>query len=149
MNRNLLIGLVVASLLLALGLFLYNQSKSQSTPADTEVAPVIDSTPSSAPSSESTSSAAPAREIIVTGSPFKFDPATIKVKNGETIKIVFKNAKGMHDFTINELNVKTPVIQAGQDSTVEFTASKTGSFEYYCSVGNHRDQGMKGTLIVE
>ncbi len=32
---------------------------------------------------------------------------------------------------------------------VEFTADKKGTFEYYCSVGEHRVNGMKGKFIVE
>ena len=32
---------------------------------------------------------------------------------------------------------------------VEFTVDKTGTFEYYCSVGQHRANGMVGNLIVE
>lgn len=34
-------------------------------------------------------------------------------------------------------------------TSVTFVADETGTFEYYCSVGNHRGQGMIGKLIVE
>ena len=37
----------------------------------------------------------------------------------------------------------------GQIDEVEFVVDKAGTFEYYCSVGNHRQMGMVGKLIVE
>jgi len=43
----------------------------------------------------------------------------------------------------------TDKVQAPGTTSVEFVADQEGAFEYYCSVGNHRQQGMKGTLIVE
>lgn len=55
----------------------------------------------------------------------------------------------MHDFVIDELNIRTKRIAGGESDSVTFTADKTGAFEYYCSVGNHREMGMKGRLIVE
>jgi heme/copper-type cytochrome/quinol oxidase subunit 2 len=55
----------------------------------------------------------------------------------------------MHDFVIDELGVKIPVTQAGDTSVVEFVADTPGTYEYYCSVGEHRAQGQVGTLIVE
>ena len=85
----------------------------------------------------------------VTGVAFSFTPTEIRVKKGDTVRIVFKNNQGNHDWTIDEFNARTPVIGAGSTATVQFVANKTGSFEYYCSVGNHRQLGMKGTLIVE
>ena len=67
---------------------------------------------------------------------------------GDKVAIEFKNSDGNHDFTIDEFNVKTKTISSGETAKVEFTASKTGSFEFYCSIGNHRQMGMKGTLLV-
>lgn len=90
-----------------------------------------------------------ARVINVKGSPFKFEPSEIKVKKGEKVKIVFMNEKGMHDWVNDEFDAKTKQIKDGQTDSVEFTADKTGTFEYYCSVGNHRQMGMVGNLIVE
>ncbi len=89
------------------------------------------------------------KEITITGSPFKFVPATIIVKKGDTVKITFKNSGGIHDFVIDELGVKTKTIASGATDTVEFVASKAGTFEYYCSVGTHRAQGMVGKITVQ
>jgi plastocyanin len=101
------------------------------------------------PSSGATSSEAGVKEFTVSGSNFKFEPASLKVNKGDKVKITFKNTGGFHDFVIDELDVATKQIQSGQEEVVEFTADEVGMFEYYCSVGNHRAQGMKGTLTVQ
>jgi plastocyanin len=89
------------------------------------------------------------KTFTVEGSSFKFVPNEIQVKKGDSVKIVFKNAEGFHDWVLDEFNAKSKQIPAGQTDTVEFVADKTGTFEYYCSVGKHRQQGMVGKLIVE
>jgi plastocyanin len=89
------------------------------------------------------------REFTVSGSNFQFSPSTIRVNEGDTVRITFQNQGGTHDWVIDEFNARTPVIQAGQSETIEFVADRAGTFEYYCSVGTHRQMGMVGTLIVE
>jgi len=108
--------------------------------------PSVSTSPKTSPSPTAVSSV---KSFTVVGSPFKFVPGEIKVKKGDTVKITFKNSSGTHDWSLDEFNVKTNVLQGGQEQTVQFVANKTGSFEYYCSVGSHRQMGMKGTLIVE
>ncbi len=71
------------------------------------------------------------------------------VKKGDTVKITFKNSGGMHDWKIDEFSAGTKVLQVGQQETIQFVADKAGTFEYYCSVGQHRAMGMKGSLIVQ
>ena len=89
------------------------------------------------------------KEFTVVGKPFSFTPETIEVNKGDTVRIVFQNQNGTHDWVIDEFNTRTKILQSGQSETVEFVADKTGSFEYYCSIGTHRQMGMKGTLIVK
>ncbi|HRH31719.1 MAG TPA: cupredoxin domain-containing protein [bacterium] len=88
------------------------------------------------------------KTFTVTGENFSFEPSTLTVKKGDTVRIIFKNEDGFHDLKIDELNVATKQIQGGAEETVEFVADKAGTFEYYCSVGKHRDMGMKGTITV-
>lgn len=89
------------------------------------------------------------REFTVSTRSFAFNPAEIKVKKGDRVKITLTNTDGFHDWVVDEFNAKTGRINTGQTSSVEFVADKTGTFEYYCSVGNHRQMGMVGKLIVE
>lgn len=94
-------------------------------------------------------SASAVKTFNVEGGGFYFNPKEIRVKKGDTVKIAFTNKMGTHDWVIDEFNARTKVLGAGQTETIQFVADKTGTFEYYCSVGNHRAQGMKGNLIVE
>ncbi|OGM12585.1 hypothetical protein A2V80_00020 [Candidatus Woesebacteria bacterium RBG_16_39_8b] len=87
--------------------------------------------------------------IEVEGGAYYFKPNEIRVKKGETVRIVFTNAGGSHDIVIDELNVKTKLTKTGEKAEVEFTANEAGEYEFYCSVMNHRALGMGGTLIVE
>jgi len=89
------------------------------------------------------------KEFIVFGKSFSFEPVTIKVTMGDTVKIIFKDSDGFHDLKIGGYNVATSRINAGEESSVQFVADKAGSFEYFCTVGNHRERGMIGTLVVE
>lgn len=89
------------------------------------------------------------REFDISGENFKFSLNEIRVQQDETVIINFTNTSGFHDWTIDEFDARTKQLQTGQSETVKFVADKTGSFEYYCSVGAHRQMGMKGTLVVE
>lgn len=89
------------------------------------------------------------KEFEVSGANFMFNPAEIKVKQNDQVKITFKNIEGFHDLVLDDFNVATSQLAANQEEAISFTANKTGTFEYYCSVGNHRQMGMVGKLIVE
>ncbi len=114
-------------------------------PADTIVRPVAP-TPSPDQSAAPPPQSGSVKTFSVDGKSFSFSPSTITVTKGDRVRITFKNTGGMHDFRIDELGVATKRIGSGQEETVEFVASTAGTFEYYCSVGNHRAMGM---LIVE
>ena len=89
-------------------------------------------------------------EIVeVQGGSFYFEPNEIEVEKGDTVKIKFKAMDAMHDFVIDDLNVRTKIVKSGEMDEVEFVASQEGEFEFYCSVGEHRANGMVGKLIVE
>ncbi len=154
-NTSMILIAVVLLLLVGGGLYVFSQQKKTTAPTSTtseqSVAPTS-SEPSTNPSETETSGDAmtdSTKEITVTGQNFSFTPATITVKKGDKVKLIFKNSGGVHDFVIDELGVKTKQISGGASDTVEFIADKAGTFEYYCSIGNHRQMGMKGTLIVE
>lgn len=89
------------------------------------------------------------KEFEVDGSNFEFSVKEIKVKKGDTVRIVFSVADGFHDWVIDEFEAKTAQLKTGESETIEFVADETGTFEYYCSVGEHRAMGMVGKLIVE
>jgi len=80
---------------------------------------------------------------------FSFSEKEIRVKKGDTVRITVVNAGGFHDWVLDEFELATERLQAGESQTIEFVADKEGEFEYYCSVGTHRAQGQVGTLVVE
>lgn len=87
--------------------------------------------------------------ITIDAKNFSFSQSEIRVKKGEEITLTLTASEGFHDFVIEELGVSTKRISAGQNDTITFTPDKTGSFAFYCSVGNHRAQGMEGVIVVE
>lgn len=89
------------------------------------------------------------RTVTVEAGSFFYEPNVIRVKKGETVKIVFNSQDMMHDMVIDELGLKVPVTKGGESATAEFVASEAGAFEFYCTVGQHRANGQVGTLIVE
>ncbi len=91
---------------------------------------------------------APIRDFVFTASDFKYSLSEIKVNKGDVVRIVLQNTNGTHDLRIDEFNVATKMLETGEEQMVEFVADKTGTFEFYCSVGAHRQMGMKGFLNV-
>lgn len=89
------------------------------------------------------------KEFTITAANFSYDVKNIRVKQGDTVRITLKVAEGFHDFVLNDYNIRTNRLSVGKEETIEFVAAKKGEFEYYCSVGNHRQMGMVGKLIVE
>ncbi len=73
----------------------------------------------------------------------------LRVKRGDKVKINLVSEQGFHDFVVDEFSVATKKINSGATDSIEFIAKEKGTFEYYCSVGSHREMGMKGNLIVE
>ena len=154
MSRNMIVTLVIIVVLLFGGWWLLTKSQQTSSPSPIPTqAPVVESTPSSEATDEAmmedkiTDSV---KEIKVSGSEFAFSPETVSVKQGEKVKITFTNTgKFPHNLMIDELGVATKTIGVGQTDTVEFSASKSGNFTMYCGVGNHRQQGMEGSVQVQ
>lgn len=177
MNKNVLIG-VVAVLVIILGIFFFMSQQSDTdvstvsevtedteslemedsgdpshdmiaaTPTGTGVSSPLPS-PSGSPATSPSAANPSVKSFTVTGANFQFSPAEMRVQQGDTVRVTFVNSAGVHDWKLDEFNAATQVLQAGQQETVEFVADQAGEFEYYCSVGNHRQMGMVGKLIVE
>lgn len=71
------------------------------------------------------------------------------VKQGDRVRIEFSSEEGFHDWVLDEFGAATQKVNAGSSSSVEFVADEKGTFEYYCSVGKHRENGMRGKFIVQ
>jgi plastocyanin len=95
------------------------------------------------------------KKFVLSGGNFKFYQGqevnpTLIVSEGDSVVIEFSSDFGYHDWVVDELGAATQRVRPDDGiSVVKFTADKKGTFEYYCSVGSHRQQGMKGKIIVE
>jgi plastocyanin len=151
MNKTITTIIVILIIILGAVLIYRNNAKnSMETPGEIQQEQSqVPVTPANTPAAVSGSPTTAVKEFTVAGNNFKFMPATITVNKGDRVRITFQNTGGFHDFVIDEFNVATERINGNAQEVVEFTADKAGSFEYYCSVGTHRQMGMKGTLIVK
>ena len=107
-----------------------------------------------------------------------YQPASLEVTAGQPVEIIFTNHDSVdHDFSVLEFPVvngtlaeaASPVpghdmggmsgmsgvpalhmaAAMGTTSTLKFTASKPGSYTFYCTVPGHKEAGMVGTLVVK
>lgn len=111
----------------------------------------VDTTDTDDATSEDTEDESSDDEVVfdVTGSNFEFDTEEIRVSEGDTVTINFTSTGGMHDWVVDEFDAATEIVNEGESTSVTFVADEAGSYEFYCSVGSHRDMGMVGELIVE
>lgn len=141
-------GLVVVFIVIGIVLI----SGSSKKPGNQTLNTVPQATVEGANSQQSADSAVPAgnvKEFTVGGTNFAFSPNKITVKKGDMVKITFRDDDGTHNLVVTGYNVSTNVIGEGSQDTIQFVADKSGTFEYFCSVGGHREAGMVGTLVVE
>ena len=99
--------------------------------------------------SNNESSTKPIREIEITAKQFEFNPNPIRVKLGENIRLKITSIDVAHGFSLPEFGINE-VLNPGQITTVEFQATKKGTFGFLCSVvcgAGHTE--MRGQLIVE
>ena len=76
---------------------------------------------------------------------------TLSAVPGSTITVTLINGgEGQHDITFPEVNVSTDVVkEKGEEASVTFAVSTVhGEMEYFDSVANHAELGMRGILMV-
>lgn len=110
------------------------------------------------------------RTITVTmNDEMEFVPNTIEVREGETVRILAKNAgEGLHEMVIgtkHHLMDHAAVMQKypgmehaspymahadkGQTAEIIWTFNKAGRFEFGCLIPGHFEAGMKGVVVVK
>lgn len=87
--------------------------------------------------------------IDLDGFNYGYSMDEIRVSEGDTVTINLTSTDGFHDWVVDEFDAATERIRDGETTSVTFVADTAGTYEFYCSVGNHRAEGMVGTLIVE
>jgi len=99
----------------------------------------------------------------------RYNPASISVKQGETIKFIVKNSgKTKHEMVLGtekelkghyELMKKNPemehadenmvTVQPGKSGEIVWKFTKAGKIDFACLIPGHYDAGMKGTVKVK
>ena len=157
-NKNLMIGLILLFVVAAVGWRMTRQpvvAPDTQKMSPTEMVESISPTAAammqkdSTSTSEATDTNGAEVTIDMEAGSFYYKPNVITVKEGTKVKIVFTSVSMMHNFYLDEFNVKSPTVKSSNTETFEFVASKIGTYEYYCAVGSHRANGQVGTLIVE
>jgi plastocyanin len=88
--------------------------------------------------------------VELTATEFAFDPSTVRVDAaGKTTFTLVNDGKFQHALEIEGQGVEEETEKIDGGKTAELTVDlKPGEYEFYCPVGNHREQGMEGTLVV-
>ncbi len=97
--------------------------------------------------------------ISMTADYWSFEPSTITVKKGETVRLQITSVNNMmpmmslrfpnHGIDIEDYDIDY-TLPMGETITIEFVADRAGEFHFHCSVYcgmGHED--MHGELIVE
>ncbi len=163
-NATMTAGIIIVVIIVAIAALMMrgngNQAQNEAvvtvteTPSDTDaVLPTstgdMDESNQAQPTGEVAEDDSQVLTVEIEAGAFYYKPNVINAKKGQKIKIVMKSVDMMHDFVIDDLNVKMPVTKSGTTGTVEFMVEEAGTYEFYCSVGQHKAQGQIGTLIVK
>jgi len=89
------------------------------------------------------------RTIEVVARKYAFEPDRIEVTEGDRVRLVVRSSDSVHGLQIKRFGMNKLVPRGGEPVTIDFTASRAGTFEILCSefCGDGHD-AMKGTLIV-
>ncbi len=89
------------------------------------------------------------KEFTIVASQFKFEPSTITVNQGDSVRLRVKSMDVTHGIDIEGYEINRE-LKPGQEVVIDFVADKSGDFEFYCNVicgAGHKE--MEGRLIVK
>jgi plastocyanin len=99
-----------------------------------------------------TATAPASGSIRVTAKEYSFDPSTIVVKGAGTLRITLANNGSLaHDIKVEKDGRTiggTAPFPAGETRSATIRLAP-GTYRYVCTVGDHAELGMKGTLKVD
>lgn len=87
--------------------------------------------------------------IEVVARKYAFEPGRIEVTEGDRVRLVVRSADSVHGIQIKRFGINKLLPRGGEPVTIDFTASRAGTFEILCSeyCGDDHD-AMKGALVV-
>jgi len=136
-NTGIIVALGVIVLLLG-GIYVFKGNQNAlMTSSNQEVGEVVDKEPVKSGQTE-------IEMVEISSGNYFFEPNEITVKGPKITIKVAKNS-GIHTFVIDELGVKES-LKNGMEFSFE---AEPGTYTFYCDIGNHRQLGMEGMLVVE
>lgn len=116
---------------------------------------------SSAPTTTNSSSGGALKTIVIKETEFKLSPSSVTLSKPGTYKFKTEN-KGttQHSLEIEGKGVKSEgseegeaelkqALNPGQSGVLTVTFQKPGTYEMYCPVDSHEQEGMKGEVVVK
>jgi plastocyanin len=93
----------------------------------------------------------PGGSLQVVAKEYSFDPSTIVVSGPGTLRVTLRNEGSLaHNLKLTQDGRElggTPSFPGGESRSARLRLD-SGSYEYICTVGDHAELGMKGTLKV-
>jgi uncharacterized cupredoxin-like copper-binding protein len=89
-------------------------------------------------------------EVELTATEFKFEPSTVELaKSGEMTFTLVNDGQLTHALEIEGQGIEEESDEIDGGASTDLTVDlEAGEYELYCPVGDHREQGMEGTLVV-
>ena len=89
------------------------------------------------------------KEFNIVAKKWDFNPSTIIVNKGDTVKLNIESIDVAHGIVILDFGVNEK-LEPGKTTNIEFIADKEGTFSFFCNVfcGSGHSE-MRGTLIVQ
>ena len=89
-------------------------------------------------------------EITIKMSEYMYSPAVVTIDSGDSYNLKLKNfGFTNHNFVIDELDIYSTTVSPGKEEVISITVDEPGEYTFYCSISDHRDNGMEGVLIVK
>lgn len=131
---------------------------SNETAAPTAPAPPVATTPTESPfvppaggpaaPPAGNATNATVQEFSINATNFMFTPNNITASTGYAVRLTVTSQSGTHNINIGAPYNVFRDLPAFQPVVIEFTASQSGTFEFWSSVGSDQYLGMNGTLNV-
>lgn len=124
-------------------------SNANTNAADTSEANTNEANTNDTPTVDTDTTESTVKEFDVTARQFEFDPSTITVNEGDTVKLNVTSEDTPHGISIAAFGV-SQTLSPNSTKTIEFVADKAGTYPIVCSVvcgSGH--SSMKATLVVQ
>lgn len=93
----------------------------------------------------------PVATVKMRATDFKLDPAAVRVKEPGAVRFELRNAgQAPHALEVEgpKGEAESKQISAGESTTLDADLSKPGTYTIYCPVGDHKEAGMIGKVVV-